>query len=51
MTGGTLQISSTPPPLPPGEEALRAYVQPFALYSGARLLGNVRSVAVIDQGL
>jgi hypothetical protein len=49
--GGTLQISITPPPLPPGEEALRAYVQPFALYSGARLLGNVRSVAVIDQGL
>jgi hypothetical protein len=48
---GTLQISIPPPPLPPGEDSLRAYIQPFALYSGSRLLGNVRSVAVIDPAL
>ncbi|MBJ77276.1 MAG: hypothetical protein CMJ98_09700 [Planctomycetes bacterium] len=48
---GTLQTSITAPGLPPGEDSLRAYMQPFALYSGSRLLGNVRSVAVIDPAL
>ncbi|MDP6386741.1 MAG: hypothetical protein QGI93_11160, partial [Planctomycetota bacterium] len=48
---GSLQISITPPLLPPGEEALRVYVQPFALFGGSRLLGNARSVAVIDDAL
>ncbi len=48
---GSLQISITPPLLPPGEEALRVYVQPFALFGGSRLLGNARSVIVIDDAL
>ena len=30
---------------------MRITPQPFALYGGARLLGNVRSVAVIDETL
>lgn len=47
---GVIQADLTLPTLPPGDEALRLYVQPFALFGG-RLLGNAWRVVVIDPSL
>lgn len=44
---GVLQVDLALPTLPPGDEALRLHVQPFALFGG-RLLGNAWRVVVID---
>lgn len=46
--GGVLQVDLTLPSIPMGDDALRLYMEPFVV-DGARILGNVRRVLVLDS--